>query len=169
MQVVEENEWRRWEESEKWKWHSDYREKWARNLFLKQKKRRIDLKAFWQKIKVQQMMDEEEARRESARERRYGKQRSGSRSASGLEYRRGADFMGFYRLLGLGEKLSSATADEIKEAFRREAMRLHPDRNEGKDNKKVAEESFKKLQKAYSVLNDPRQRNLYHKGQMSDG
>ena len=77
--------------------------------------------------------------------------------------------MGFYRLLGLGEKLSSATADEIKEAFRREAMRLHPDRNEGKDNKKVAEESFKKLQKAYSVLNDPRQRNLYHKGQMSDG
>ena len=29
--------------------------------------------------------------------------------------------------------------------------------------------SFKKLQKAYSVLSDPRQRNLYHKGQMSDG
>ena len=71
-----------------------------------------------------------------------------------------------YRELGVPR---TADAAEIKKAYRSLAQKFHPDRNEGKDNKKVAEESFKKLQKAYSVLSDPRQRNLYHKGQMSDG
>ncbi|QDZ22227.1 J domain-containing protein [Chloropicon primus] len=165
MQRVEENEWIRWEESEKWKWDQGYRKKWATALFGKQKKRRKDLVAYIQKLQVQQMKDEEEARRQSAREKRYGKQSRGAH-AKGLEYRRGVDFMGYYRLLGLEEKLASATEQEIKEAFRKEALRLHPDRNTGKDNKRKAEEGFKKVQKAYAVLSDPEQRLLYHKGQI---
>ena len=111
------------------------------------------------------MKEEEEARRQSARERVYGKQKEGVHSA-GLEYQRGVDFMGFYKLLGLEDKLASATEEEIKAAFRREALRLHPDRNAGEKNKKKAEESFKKIQKAYAVLRDPDARVLYHKGQV---
>eukprot|EP00212_Chloropicon_laureae_P006225 CAMPEP_0197497482 /NCGR_PEP_ID=MMETSP1311-20131121/51550_1 /TAXON_ID=464262 /ORGANISM="Genus nov. species nov., Strain RCC856" /LENGTH=116 /DNA_ID=CAMNT_0043043151 /DNA_START=154 /DNA_END=504 /DNA_ORIENTATION=- len=113
------------------------------------------------------MKEEEEARRESARERKYGKQRASGGSgvhSSGLDYRRGSDFMGFYKLLGLEDKLASATPLDIKEAFHKEALRLHPDRNEGEENKRRAEESFKELQKAYSVLRDPEQRKMYHKG-----
>ena len=111
------------------------------------------------------MIDEEEARRESAREKRYGKTRS-QHSGHHLEYRRGVDFMGFYRLMGLGDKLTSATEQEIKEAFRKEAMKLHPDRWTGSENKERAEEDFKKLQKAYTVLRDPEKRQMYHGGKI---
>ena len=165
LQMVEENEWRRWEESEKWYWRDEYRKKWANNLFCKQNKRRNDLKMHYEKLQLQRLKEEEEARRQSARERVYGKQKEGVHSA-GLEYQRGVDFMGFYKLLGLEDKLASATEEEIKAAFRREALRLHPDRNAGEKNKKKAEESFKKIQKAYAVLRDPDARVLYHKGQI---
>jgi len=63
--------------------------------------------------------------------------------------------------------MASATEREVKEAFRKEAMRLHPDRNKGEQNKKKAEEGFKKIQKAYAVLGDPEKRKLYHKGQIA--
>ena len=126
------------------------------------------MRAYIKKLQVQQMLDEEEARRESAREKRYGKRSRGGQASSGLEYRRGVDFMGYYRLLGLEEKMTMATEQDIKEAFRKEALRLHPDRNAGDEtNKKRAEEGFKKVQKAYAVLSDKEQRQLYHKGQIS--
>ncbi|MEM9067588.1 MAG: J domain-containing protein [Myxococcota bacterium] len=60
-----------------------------------------------------------------------------------------------YDVLGLSK---SATADEIKQAYRRLAKELHPDRNPGDTN---AEERFKKVGQAYQVLSDPKRRALY--------
>lgn len=61
----------------------------------------------------------------------------------------------YYELLGL-EK--GATDDEIKRAFRKQALKYHPDRNP--DNKE-AEEKFKELNEAYQVLSDPQKKAQY--------
>lgn len=52
----------------------------------------------------------------------------------------------------------NATEDEIKKAYRKKAMELHPDRHGG-DKTKEAE--FKKLNEAYSVLSDPQKKSNY--------
>ena len=51
-----------------------------------------------------------------------------------------------------------ASEDEIKSAFRKMAMKYHPDRNQGD---KDAEEKFKEINEAYSVLSDPDKKNKY--------
>lgn len=62
----------------------------------------------------------------------------------------------YYSILGTTQ---DATSKEIKKAYKRLAMKHHPDRNA--ENKKEAEEKFKKIQKAYSVLSDPEKRQIY--------
>src|SRR6266516_4043119 len=52
----------------------------------------------------------------------------------------------------------SASDDEIKTAYRKLAMRWHPDRNNGS---KESEEKFKELTEAYDVLRDPNKRAAY--------
>lgn len=62
----------------------------------------------------------------------------------------------YYKVLGL-EK--NASADDIKKAYRKLALKHHPDRNPG--DKKGAEERFKKISEAYAVLSDPEKRQQY--------
>lgn len=61
----------------------------------------------------------------------------------------------YYDLLGVSQSASDA---EIKKAYRKLAMKHHPDRNP--DNKE-AEEKFKEIQKAYAVLSDQKKRSAY--------
>jgi curved DNA-binding protein CbpA len=52
-----------------------------------------------------------------------------------------------------------ATADEIKRAYRKAAMRWHPDRNVGREP--LARTAFLEIQNAYAILSDPVQRQVY--------
>lgn len=70
-----------------------------------------------------------------------------------------ADTNKFYNLLGI-EK--NASESEIKKAYRKLAIRYHPDKNQG-HNKEEAEEMFKNITNAYKVLSDPQKREMYDK------
>lgn len=61
----------------------------------------------------------------------------------------------YYEVLGVGK---NATEDEIKKAYRKIAIKYHPDRNPGN---KEAEEKFKEAAEAYDVLHDPQKRQQY--------
>lgn len=61
----------------------------------------------------------------------------------------------YYDILGVSK---NASQDEIKKAYRKLAMKNHPDKNRGN---KQAEETFKKGSEAYEVLSDEQKRSLY--------
>ena len=66
-----------------------------------------------------------------------------------------ADKRDYYEVLGLKK---GATEDEIKSGFRKKAMDYHPDKNPGD---KAAEEKFKEVNEAYSILSDKEKKDLY--------
>ncbi len=63
--------------------------------------------------------------------------------------------MDYYELLGVSK---TASAEEIKKAYRKLALKYHPDRN---PDDKDAEARFKKISEAYAVLSDPEKRKQY--------
>src|SRR3954462_8497324 len=73
----------------------------------------------------------------------------------------------YYEILGVSK---SASADEVKKAYRKVAMQYHPDRNPGD---KTAEEKFKEAAEAYEVLSDQDKRAQYdrygHAGASNNG
>jgi molecular chaperone DnaJ len=67
----------------------------------------------------------------------------------------------YYDILGVAR---NATEDEIKKAYRKLAMKYHPDRNQGDGNEKKAkeaEEKFKEVKEAYEILTDSSKRAAY--------
>ena len=66
-----------------------------------------------------------------------------------------ADKRDYYEVLGLNK---GASESEIKSAFRKMAMKYHPDRNPGD---KEAEEKFKEVNEAYGILSDPEKKSKY--------
>ena len=66
-----------------------------------------------------------------------------------------ADKRDYYEVLGV---VKNAGADEIKKAYRKAAMKYHPDRNPGNAE---AEEKFKEVGEAYEVLSDADKKARY--------
>jgi molecular chaperone DnaJ len=63
----------------------------------------------------------------------------------------------YYETLGVAK---NASEEDIKKAYRKLAMKHHPDRNQG-DAAKAAEEKFKEAKEAYEMLSDPQKRAAY--------
>ena len=61
----------------------------------------------------------------------------------------------YYEILGIGR---DASQDDIKKAYRKMAVKFHPDKNQGD---KKAEEKFKELGEAYEALSDEQKRAAY--------
>jgi curved DNA-binding protein len=65
------------------------------------------------------------------------------------------EYRDYYKILGVER---NATEQDIKKAYRKLALKYHPDRNPGN---KEAEEKFKEINEAYQVLSDPQKRSRY--------
>ena len=63
----------------------------------------------------------------------------------------------YYDILGVSK---NASADELKKAYRKQALEWHPDRHQGAD-KEAAEKRFKEINEAYQILSDTQKRSAY--------
>ena len=68
----------------------------------------------------------------------------------------------YYKILELNR---NATPEEIKKAYRKLAIKFHPDRNsESEETKKIAQRRFQDISDAYSVLSDPKKKGMFDQG-----
>ncbi len=65
------------------------------------------------------------------------------------------DYKDYYKILGIDKK---ATQEDIKKAYRKLAVKYHPDKNKGT---KASEEKFKEIAEAHEVLGEPDKRKKY--------
>lgn len=72
----------------------------------------------------------------------------------------------YYEILGVDK---NATDEQITKAYRKLAMKWHPDRHQDPEKKKEAEEKFKEITEANTVLTDPDKRRKYDQFGMCDG
>lgn len=74
----------------------------------------------------------------------------------------------YYKILSIKK---DASDDEIKKAYRKLALKYHPDKNQDgtPEEKEAAEKTFKDIGEAYSVLSDPNKRRRYDSGQDLEG
>ena len=66
----------------------------------------------------------------------------------------------FYKILGVER---SATAEDIKKAYKKLAMKYHPDKAKDETTKAKNEEKFKEVAEAYATLSDKEKKALYDK------
>lgn len=69
----------------------------------------------------------------------------------------------YYHILGISR---SASADDIKQAYRKQSRELHPDKHKGNKEK---EAKFKEVNEAYDILSDPKKRQAYDQFGTADG
>jgi len=70
----------------------------------------------------------------------------------------------YYKILGVNQR---AQAPQLKKAYRKSAMKWHPDRHSGKSEaeKQLAEKNFKEINEAFDALSDPKKRARYDRGE----
>ena len=66
----------------------------------------------------------------------------------------------YYSILNID---TSASVEEIKRAYRTQAMKHHPDKhsNDGEEDKKIHEKMFKEVGEAYAILSDSKQKEIF--------
>lgn len=167
QQMRDDVEWGRWKATDVDHWDEAKREEWAANIWQWQRIRRRERGEQRARLALDRARVEEAERRDEEKARRWGpgwrkEARSGGPGGGLFGGFAGArDASGYYALLGLAEKRGAATAEEIKAAYRREAMAWHPDKHQGERAKARAARTFRKLQRAYQVLGNKSEREVY--------
>lgn len=140
-------EWSRWEEQDRRHWERHQRYAWGNTLWISQHQRRRQREQY-RRSREKERLRELKSKRRAQMEKEKRKQKFQDKS-------------GYYKLLGLQGQEQDATQEQIKEAYRQQVLRMHPDKqvNVTKDE---AERQFHKLRSAYEVLGDPHLRQQYH-------
>lgn len=171
-------EWRRWEAAGGEAWLEHKRHRWAEELFDSQQRRRIERERLRERLETERSRHEEEEQREERRRQRWGRSHhqhhwqhrqesafAGGRSGGGRR-----DYLHYYAMLGLeaAHAKGHVTEADIKHAFRRAALRWHPDKQEKADaaGQRTAREKFQQICTAYDVLRDPDKRKAYDRGEV---
>jgi hypothetical protein len=154
-------EWHRWQEADKRAWQEEKRQRWAEQLWAVQIRRRYEQRRFKQRLDAYRALGQEQLRREAQRQKRYSNANDSDRFGGAQSFGKWAgggrgDPLGFYAQLGVEKECS---LDDIKGAFRRAALKLHPDtlQQSGDDQG----EQWVKLVAAYEVLRDETKRREY--------